>query len=74
MKKWRNHFGFFFTARYTLGVDKNRWEKSQGAKCSAGPQNNCQNVQLQLFFGGLLIWDLLLPITKHELLNDRRLK
>ena len=50
MKKCRNHFGFFCTARYTLGVDKNRWEKSQGAKRPEGEQNNCQNVQLQPFF------------------------
>ena len=50
MKKCRNHFGFFCRARYTLGVDNNRWEKSQGAKRPEGEQNNCQNVQLQPFF------------------------
>ena len=50
MKKCQNHFGFFPPAQYTLGVYKNRWEKSQGAKCWAAPQNNCQNVQLQPLF------------------------
>ena len=50
MKKCQNHFGFFPPAQYPLGVYKNRREESQGAKCPAGTQNNCQNVQLQPLF------------------------